>query len=690
MNKNTGKTIKLLRAGSLAAGCAIGMLLLVQLVFSGLIIWLPYPATPQQPVSSTFIGERTGLPLAAFASDDGQWRLPLSPDQVSPHLFHAIIAAEDARFYDHHGVDWKSVASAAWQDLIHLRIVRGASTISMQVQRLSEPRSRTFLNKIDQAIRAEQLERRRSKSEILLKYVNNAPFGGNLVGAGAASWRYFGRPCSQLSLGQAALLAGLPQSPNRLRPDRHPDRARRRRNYVLDRMLACGFASQPEYDEAINEPLEASWKALPQQSVPSAAFPALVAIAHQHPGQIVRSAFDAAIQKQACQAALRHLDLLKDSGISAAAVVVLDTPTSHCLASLSIGGSDNLIDLVNRPRSTGSTLKPFIYAAAFDAGICSPESVLSDAPAAWPGYEPSDYDRAFRGSISAAEALAESRNIPAMLVLSRLGIEPAIGTMDAAGLHRLARDPQRYGVTLAIGGAEATPLEMAGAYATLGRGGVSLPVSFVHDPATSPTRALRSDACWQVLGALSNPERTMSVCPEAARAHVAWKTGTSSGHHDAWCAAVTHRRTVVVWMGNTGGESSPALVGQEAVAPLALELIAMLDPVDGPWPVVAQKNEVAELRPASRANRLMIVSPSPGQKFVISHDLPLQRQRILLKAAAKTAGRLWWFVDEVPIPAPSNARQLWWDPQPGPHELRVVDEHFQGTATKFSVISDSD
>lgn len=694
------------------------------LSFLAAVQWWPYPGGLDRPgPDATRIEDCNGVLLASFAAEDGQWRLPLSADQISPHLMQAVVAVEDSRFYAHHGVDWKSIAAAAWQDVWHLSVRRGASTLTMQLQRLRDPRPRTLPNKLEQAVRAEQLERQYSKNQILIEYINRAPFGGNLVGAGAASWRYFGKPCRSLSLGEAALLAGLPQSPNRLRPDRYPARAMARRRHVLERMLACGSITAHQRDEAAAEPINALWRPLPQDRTPGdmpsadGALPALLALSRKHLGETLRTTIDAGMQRQAALAAAEHLHSLQSSGISAAAVVILGTRSAQCLASVSIGPGDCSIDLTRRRRSTGSTLKPFIYAAAFDAGIFGPRSVLSDSPAAWPGYEPNDYDRSFRGNITAAEALAESRNIPAMLVLQKVGIESALGVMDAAGLRGLAQLPRRYGLSLAIGGAEASPMEIAEGYAALARGGMirsarltemseagngdsdraprrplSAPNAILNvvDPALPPPSCLRSAACWQVLSALSDTARTSGVCPAAARSHVGWKTGTSSGHHDAWCAAVTHRRTVVVWLGNVGGESSPSLVGQDAAAPLALRLIAMLDPADEPWPVVADSAPASFPHAVSTQAELVLVRPTDGQQFVMTSDSTLERQQVLLEAthhqnASGGDAALWWFVDGRPLGSCPPSQRLWWKPEPGPHQIRVIDSDGHSASARIGV-----
>jgi penicillin-binding protein 1C len=342
------------------------------------------------------------------------------------------------------------------------------------------------------------------------------------------------------------------------------------------------------------------------------------------------------------------------------------------------------VDLARRARSTGSTLKPLIYAAGFDAGVCSPRTMLMDSPAAWPGYVPANYDRTFRGTMTAAEALAESRNIPALVVLGRVGVEKAVGILDSFGLHTVARAKRAYGLSLAIGGAEATPMELAEAYATLGRGGVWKPVRLVQSEAAVEHRVMRAEPCWQALGAISGEERTAAVSPEAARLGVAWKTGTSSGHRDAWCAAVTRRRTVIVWMGNPDGEAAASLVGQEAAAPLALRLIANVDNGGEGWPAVEEKRPLilagkaapplsgalAGTLAAPGAGKLMIVSPARGEKIVLSDDLAADRQQVLLEASSDGRGGIWWFVDDRVV---GKERRIWWSPSVGVHRVRVVD-----------------
>jgi penicillin-binding protein 1C len=642
------------------------------IAFRAAVTWAPYPGDAVVlPAASTWIEDRDGNCLGAFASGTGQWCLPLSSDQISPHLFDAIVAIEDRRFYEHHGVDWQSALGAGIEDLLNVRERRGASTITMQLYRLGHPASRSIFAKVQQAVRAEQIEKRLTKREILTDYLNSAPFGGNLVGVGAASWRYFGRPCRDLSLADAALLAGLPQNPNVLRPDRFTTGAKDRRNRVLDDMLAHGIIARQDHDRAISQPVDASWHTLPQETESLGLAAYLADLANSHPGELVRTTLDIRVQRQAADELHAALAELSASHVTAGAAVVLNTQSAQPLARVSLAANSD-IDLTQSPRSSGSTLKPFIYAAAFDEGICRPGSILNDSPTAWAGYEPKDYDRDFAGQISAADALALSRNVPAMVLLSKLGINRAVAVMSSMGFKTLARDPRKYGLPLAIGGADVTPMELAVAYAHLAN-------------ANAP---LRPQICRDVLYCLSDDQRTAQVCPSAAALWPAWKTGTSSGHRDAWCAAVTPRFTVVVWLGNADGSGSDALVGQDAAAPVALKILAQCDP-GGPG-FVAPPGFAADERLASQviqpsAGNLTIISPANGQEIIPDPSLDRGNQRVALRAANSAGGQLWWFVDGDLVGKSSSEEVLWWTPTLGRHELRVVAANGSADAAEIRV-----
>jgi penicillin-binding protein 1C len=672
--------------------------------FRAAVAWLSYPSSADQPiVPSTWIVDRDGKPLAAFASLNGQWCLPLSADQINPHLLDAVIATEDCRFFQHAGVDWKAVVAAAIHDVAARNGRRGASTITMQLFRLRQPAARSIVAKLFQAIHASQLDHQLSKQQILVEYLNRAPFGGNLVGAGAASWRYFGRPCRNLNLGQAALLAGIPQNPNGFRPDRFPARARARRDHVLDRMLASGMITPAERTLAGNEPIDATWHPLPQFS-PAASpglLPMLTDLAARNPGEQIATAIDSPSQKTAQILAAKTLAELAPSHINAAAVIVLDTTTGQCLADVSLSplrGSGLALDLATRPRSTGSTLKPFIYAAAFDAGICTPSTLLDDSPASWSGYQPADYDHDFAGPIPAAEALAQSRNIPALLLLSKVTVPRAIEIMNALGLHTLAQAAKPYGLPLAIGGADATPMELAQAYAALARRAVAfspapgtpgegLGGGLWHALRNSP----RPSACRDALYCIADPDRTARTCPAAVPLAPAWKTGTSSGHRDAWCAAVTPTRTVVVWLGNIDGSGSDRLVGADAAAPLALRLLAAIAPRSDRTFLPPAAFAVSPAPPSAElsasADELILLSPTPGQEIIADPTIPADRQQVALRARTfgDSARAIYWFIDGKNIGKSNDGRPLMWPPAPGIHEVRAVSEAGQAATAEFGV-----
>ena len=675
-----------------ALGTAVGLLALKEAALR----MVPFDATPRYPRAATIVEDRRGTELAAFVGEDDSWSLPLTAEEISPYLKRAMVAVEDRRFAEHGGVDWYSVAGAVWQDACSLRAVRGASTLSMQVVRLRAHMGHGLADKVAQAFRAQQLELHESKDEILTEYINRSPFGGNLVGAGAASWRYFGKSCRDLSLGQAALLAGLPQSPNRFRPDRSPELARARRAHVLDQMFTTHVISAEERDRANDEPLDAVWHALPQKTTHEAfgGLPTLVALAEAHPGRRVRATLDGAVQETAWRVMQDRWPALVATGVDSGAALVVDVPTGEVLAAVSVSAVAPGVDLTQAARSTGSVLKPFIYAAAFDMGIVSPGTEVNDSPKAWAGYLPANFDRGFRGTMTAGEALAESRNIPAMTVLAKVGVERAVGFLSEVGIRTPSRSGRNYGLSLAIGGAEASPLEVAEAYATLARGGAHVALHFTGAAATRSSRIVPEAVCWQTLGCLAKRSRTEAIAGagDAAALEAAWKTGTSNGLRDAWCAAATPRRVVVVWLGNAEGRGSAALVGQDAAAPLALKLLGMIDSAGAggvAWRTVPENK--GPVRVLEYDRRLSVVSPAPNTEILTESDVlvssgagPGGAGRVALKSAGGKGERRWWFANGELVGVTEN-QTAWWRPEPGAYELRVIDEGGAGATVRVAV-----
>lgn len=643
---------------------------------------LPYSVDGQVRVQpSTMVLDRDGRPLAAFTGADGRWCLPAPAGGYGRWLPLAVEAVEDARFRSHGGVDWWAATAALTQNVTAGRVVRGASTITMQVQRLRQPRPRSLWAKLVEALRARQIELRQDKDSILAEWLERASFGGNVVGAGAAAWRWFGVPPASLSLSQAALIAGLPQNPERLRPDRHAIQARERRDHVLRRMQAVGVIDAQQLAQALAEPVSLT---APELSSPDdlGAIPVLADLAAQRSG-VLATTLELATQRSAAALVRDQLAALAGSGVDAGAAAVLSLDDGTWRALVSIGGP-GWQDLTTANRSSGSTLKPFIYAGAFARGIVTPAALVEDDPAGWRGWSPANYDRTWRGRCSAAEALRDSRNLPALHLLEQQGIARSAGIMEAFGLAGLGAQAERSGLALAIGGAEVDVRDLASAYAGLASGGRRVrPRLLSGVDQQRGADLLSSSACLQALCCLVDRERTAAVCPAAVRLEPAWKTGTSSGHRDAWCAAVTPRRCVVVWLGATRGPGSPALVGADLAAPLALSLLAICDPGGDGWPLV-DMGTATPVRTALLAAPLVITHPQTGIELLRDPDAGTAARRLSLECRGGSSGPRWWFVDGNPLGAASVDGTAWWTPTPGAHDLRVVDS--QGHAGVAMVV----
>ncbi len=626
----------------------------------------------RSPPPSSVVLDRDGHVLASFTADDGRWYLPLEQGGHGRWLPLAVEAVEDARFRSHAGVDWFAAYAAVSQNAMAGRVVRGSSTITMQVERLRHPRPRTFAAKVVEAVRARQIELTQDKDAILTEWMERASFGGNIVGVGAASWRWFGVPPASLSLAQAALIAGLPQNPERLRPDRHPERAQERRDHVLRRLREVGAIDDQQLARALAEPVTLA----PREQVLAGelgAVPVLADLAAGRQGVVVTT-LDLATQRSAVALLRERLEQMAGSGIDAGAVAVLDVATGDWLALVSLGGQPWIDHTIVR-RSSGSALKPFIYAGAFARGIVTPASQVADDPAAWSGWAPTNYDRTWRGRCSAAEALRDSRNLPAMQLLERQGLMRCAGVMEAFGLTRLGHQATRSGLTLAIGGAEVTARDLAVAYAGLARNGRRVvPRLFTTDSPRDGVEVLPTLACRQTLACLVDRQRTRAVCPAAVELEPAWKTGTSSGHRDAWCVALTPLRCVVVWLGTTRGPGSPALVGAEAAAPLALAVLAACDPGGAAWPPV-EMGAATPVVASVLATPLVITWPLSGSEILRDPAQPSAQQRLALTCRGGGNGPRWWFIDGAPLPSVAVGEPSWWAATSGRHNVRVVDQH---------------
>ncbi len=633
-------------------GMALALLTIVGI--EGAARCLPYPAEQRAlpPPARTAL-DRHGAVLAEIASVRGEWRRPLEPAAVHLRLTQAVVAVEDRRFRAHAGVDWQGVAAAVVSNLTPIGLRRGGSTITMQVERLraaqaDAARPRTLWTKLVESVRARQIERESSKDAILHEWLERAPFGANLVGAGAASRHWFGVDCRDLSLAQAALLAGLPQNPERLRPDRHPGRALARRDLVLALMRQQGCIDAATCAAAQAEPLGLripvpSWVVITLDPIPAG-------LAE------MRTTRDAAMQV-AAEAALERACSAPGVVRLAGALVVVDWTSGELRAAASVGAGWN--DLSRSKRSPGSALKPFIYAAAFADGLCQPGSLLDDAALGWSGWKPMNIDHAWRGRMTAAEALAASRNLPALDLLRRTGVGRCGEYLESSGIPGAGAAAERAGLALAVGGIEVSPRDLARAYSHLAR-------SAAFANANTDAQGRDGVAARGVLAALAVADRTAAIDPAAAKAGIAWKTGTSSGQRDAWCAAVGGRLAAVLWLGTVSGPGAPTLSGLDATAPECLALLAGLDPGPAIW---QQEIRVADPLPPAPV-RLAITSPAAGAEILGEVEGGPARIRLTCTGAQ---GRVWWFAGEQCLGPGDDTGSRWWQPAPGRHQVRAVD-----------------
>ena len=551
----------------------------------GLALDFAFPLPSRSAEQSTLVVlAEDGTPLRTWPSDDGALRHPITPDAVSPAYLQALLAYEDGGFYRHPGVNPAALARAAWQWARTGHIVSGGSTLTMQVARLidsaDDPTNdrRTVSAKLRQIARALQLELHFSKREILTLYLNEAPMGGQIEGVEMASRAYLGHPSRELSQAEAALLVALPQSPSKLRPDRAAARAQAARDKVLTRMQDLGVWSAASVADAKLErvfapPLRANWLA-----------PLAAERLHQQrkagDAAIIQSTLDSGLQARLEQVLLDRLATMPER-VSIAALVV-DNAT---LAVRGYAGSADFtdakraahVDMVRGLRSPGSTLKPFLYAMALDAGLVHSESLLIDAPQNFGGYAPGNFQADFSGPVSVSEALQRSLNVPAVDVLERIGPERFAAHLRQAGLRLRLPANASPNLSLILGGGSTNLEELVGAYTALARGGVAGKPRLTPAEPLVETRLMSEGAAFIVREILENGGRPGAPFRESD-SRIAWKTGTSFGFRDAWALGVTDRYTLGVWMGRPDGTPNPGSFGANSAAPLLKDLAAALGP----------------------------------------------------------------------------------------------------------------
>lgn len=554
-----------------------------QLAWSTIIVlvfgfWL-IPVTEIEAPHSTVLFSQEGELLGARIAVDEQWRYPAT-SALPERYVRAVQVYEDKRFQWHFGVDPIAIVRAMVQNIRAGTVVSGGSTITMQTVRIARHRpQRTIFEKCIEAILAVRLEVAASKEEILSLYANNAPFGGNTVGIESASWRYFGRRPNTLSWAEAATLAVLPNSPSLIHPGRNRSQLKEKRDRVLQTLHSQGDIDEVTLQLALTEPLPRP----PRSRNTEREAPHLVGAAKGR----VQTTLSQSLQQLANEIVLRHHQQLLAMGVHNLAVLVAEIDTGRVLAYVgNVPGKRDrggYVDVVQARRSTGSLLKPFLYAFSLDSGGLTPHQIVPDLPMRFGGFSPENFDHSYRGVLPASEALARSRNLPAAWLLKQYGIPHFYGDLQRLGMTTLHRPAEDYGLSLILGGAEGSLWNMVSLYRKLAwsasRGEGELPAMHWHGEPQTTESNISQAAAWLTVEALKQVRRPGELASWEqfdSAPNIAWKTGTSIGFRDGLAIGVTPAHVVGVWAGNSDGEGRPDLTGHRAAAPVLFDLFAIL------------------------------------------------------------------------------------------------------------------
>ena len=631
-----------------------------------------------EDVSVTVLDRNDRL-LRAFTTPDDRWRLPVEPSQVDARYLAMLAAFEDKRFHAHPGVDALAVGRAAVQFVRNMRIVSGASTLTMQTSRLLDgEHPRSAIGKLRQMVRAVALERRLDKVGILRLYLRLAPFGGNIEGVRAASLAYFGKEPKRLTLAEAALLVALPQAPKSRRPDRYADAAHRARDRVLDRVRGAGVISAEEAADAKREPVPRARRAFPKLA-PHLAEGEL----RSDPRRLVhRLTLDVDAQARLEILAREHAQALGPK--LSVALLAVDHRSGAVIAH--VGSADyhdetrlGAIDMTDAVRSPGSTLKPLIYGLAFEQGLAHPETLIEDQPTRFGTWQPQNFDEEFHGSVTIREALAQSLNIPAVKVLAAVGPARLVGRMRRIRLQVTLPPATEPTIAIALGGVGMRLSDLATLFAAIARGGEAVRLEHRRD-APRPRgrvdalpRLLSPAAAWHVTDIL----RGAPPPANAKGGGIAYKTGTSYGYRDAWAIGSDGRFTVAVWVGRPDATATPGLTGRTAAAPILFDAMARL--ADRPTPFDAAPAGVLRAATGSLPPPLRRFK-APGEPEAatgpfleppVSIAFPPDKSQIetatgapdqIVLKADGGALPLTWLVDGTPLDTDPTRRDVEWQP----------------------------
>jgi len=549
--------------------------------------------------TSTVLLDKDGNLLGAKIAADGQWRF--SPGKTVPPKFEiCLLEFEDRNFYSHYGISARGIGRAISQNIKHKRVVSGGSTLTMQLARIMKKNpARTLREKILEMLLATRMEIRFDKKEILNYYTANAPFGNNVVGLEAASWRYFGRNSSSLSWAESATLAVLPNAPGLIYPGKNHKRLLDKRNRLLKRLHDIKKIDETTYHLALSEPLPDKPLPLPQLA------PHLLAklIKEGYKGKTIQSTLDNNLQQKTAQLLQIHSERLQENKIYNGAVIITSVKTGKVLAYIGNTRSANKeyssdVDCITAPRSTGSILKPFLYAKCLEDGLITPNMLIPDIPTQFGSFSPKNFTKQYDGAVAANKALARSLNIPMVRLLNEYGLEKFHRDLKNYGITTLHKPAKHYGLSLILGGAEARLDELSKAYTQMAQElkfGKSKPILMVTEKNKKQEKKNKEKnnlklktnkatiySTFQAMVDVNRPDEDGNWRAFASAQKIAWKTGTSFGFRDAWAIGVTPDYVVAVWIGNADGEGRPGLTGIKAAAPLLFDVFAQL-PRSSSW-----------------------------------------------------------------------------------------------------------
>ncbi|MFD1062772.1 penicillin-binding protein 1C [Winogradskyella litorisediminis] len=550
--------------------------------------------------TATVITSNSNQLLGALIADDGQWRFP-ETDSIPEKFKTCILQFEDDYFYKHPGFNPISIFKALKQNISSGEVKRGGSTITQQVIRLSRKgRKRTYFEKLKELVLATRLEFRHSKDDILNLYVSHAPFGGNVVGIDAAAWRYFNRNASDLSWAESATLAVLPNAPSLIYPGKNQERLFKKRNRLLKKIYDNGIIDKLTYELSIAEGLPHKPYPLPQ-----IAPHLLQKIAKKDKGKRIKTTLNISLQEQANGIVKQHYNQLKQNEIHNISVLVLDVKTRKVLSYIGNSPTDKAhqknVDIIDKPRSTGSILKPFLYASMLDAGDILPNTLVADIPTQFGSYQPENFNKEFDGAVPADMALSRSLNVPAVRMLQDFGLDRFYQYLKQLNLKDVKYNANHYGLSLILGGAESNLWDLCKSYAAM--------ASTLNHFNENSSQYYSNEFCeprfynsemnfgkltqektifdaasiyhtFESMKQVNRPEEDDSWEYYDSSQEIAWKTGTSFGFRDAWAIGTTKDYVVGVWVGNADGEGRPGLVGVQTAAPILFDVFDLLPKSD--------------------------------------------------------------------------------------------------------------